>query len=230
MCKRLCRTWAKDSTWLPRIASVSIESHGAKTVNGWNGQRLTGSFLSTTSAEDSSNLTDGFFWNSIGDRTALHFLHRTLERFFESQGARIIRWKALLAADPNRTAAIQTGLKIAGRAAPPAIRLATRSGCPTTAMRGSEFPIRAIPPEHLLNLCDVFCKMIVEKNTLLPVHRAFVCTMFLSLLRIERGGLQLRNEKIEASVSRCFFLNCSNFTAFTCSRGNNLKMRSSCRP
>src|SRR5437773_2962462 len=41
-------------------------------------------------------------------------------------------------------------------------------------MRGSEFPIRAIPPEHLLNRCDVFCKMIVEENTLLPVHRAFV--------------------------------------------------------
>ena len=70
-------------------------------VNGWNGKRLTGSFLSTTSARDSLDLTGAFFWNSIGDRTALHFLHQELRAFFESQGARIARWKALLAADPN---------------------------------------------------------------------------------------------------------------------------------
>src|SRR4029077_4174670 len=37
-----------------------------------------------------------------------------------------------------------------------------------------QFPIRAIPPEHLLNLCDVFCKMIVEENALFPVHGPFV--------------------------------------------------------
>ena len=52
-------------------------------VNGWNGKKLTGSFLSTTSARDSFNLTGAFFWNSIGDRTALHFYTKELREFFD---------------------------------------------------------------------------------------------------------------------------------------------------
>ena len=41
------------------------------------------------------------------------FFTPELRAFFESQGARIVRWKALLAADPARAAAIQDGVAVA---------------------------------------------------------------------------------------------------------------------
>ena len=80
MRRSLCRIWANNSISLLRIACVSTASHGAKTVNGWNGQRLTGNSSSTMCARDSSNLTGDFFWNSIGARTALHFSHQNCAR------------------------------------------------------------------------------------------------------------------------------------------------------
>ena len=80
MRRSLCRIWANNSISLLRIAFVSTASHGAKTVNGWNGQRLTGNSSSTMCARDSSNLTGDFFWNSIGARTALHFSHQNCAR------------------------------------------------------------------------------------------------------------------------------------------------------
>ena len=55
-------------------------SHGAKTVNGWNGQRLTGNSSSAMCARDSSNLMGDSYWNSIGARTALHFSHQNCAR------------------------------------------------------------------------------------------------------------------------------------------------------
>ena len=134
MRESLCRIWANNSISLLRIACVSTASHGAETVNGWNGQRLTGNSSSTMCARDSSNLTGDCFWNSIGARTALHFSHQNCARFFESQGARIVRWKALLAADPNRAAAIQNGVAVALWATRPkglsssALRFAQRNG------------------------------------------------------------------------------------------------------
>src|SRR5436190_14320189 len=77
---RLCRISAKNLTSLLRIACVSIGSHGAQTVNGWNGQTLTGNSSSTICARDFSNLTGGSSWNSIGARTVLHFSHQNYAR------------------------------------------------------------------------------------------------------------------------------------------------------
>ncbi len=76
----LCRISANNSISLLRIACVSTGSHGAKTVNGWNGQKLTGNSSSTMCARDSSNLTGDSYWNSIGARTALHFSHQNCAR------------------------------------------------------------------------------------------------------------------------------------------------------
>src|SRR5438067_4865598 len=78
--RRFCPISAKNLTSLLRIACVSTGSHGAKTVNGWNGQRLTGNSLSTMCAQDFSNLTGAFFWNSIDARTVLHFSHQNCAR------------------------------------------------------------------------------------------------------------------------------------------------------
>ena len=80
MHRRLYRISANNSISLLRIAYVSTASNGAKTVNGWNGQRLTGNSSSTMCARDSSNLTGGSFWNSIGARTVLHFSHQNCAR------------------------------------------------------------------------------------------------------------------------------------------------------
>lgn len=81
MRRRLCRISATNSISLRRIACVSIGSHGAKTVSGWNGQRLTGNSSSTMCARDSSNLKADSFWNSIGARTVLHFSRQNCARF-----------------------------------------------------------------------------------------------------------------------------------------------------
>ena len=81
MHRRLCRISANNSISLPRIACVSTGSHGAKTANGWNGQRLTGNSLSTMCARDSSNLMGGSSWSSIDATTVLHFSHRNCARF-----------------------------------------------------------------------------------------------------------------------------------------------------
>src|SRR5207249_7093267 len=37
-----------------------------------------------------------------------------------------------------------------------------------------QLPIRAIPAEHPLELCDVIREKVVEENSLLPIHHAFV--------------------------------------------------------
>src|SRR6266446_487819 len=81
MRRRLCRISANNSISLLRIACVSTGSHDAKTVNGWNGQRLIGNSSSTMCAQDSSNLTGDCFWNSIDARTVLHFSHQNCARF-----------------------------------------------------------------------------------------------------------------------------------------------------
>ena len=86
MLRCLCRISANNSISLLRIASVSTASHGAKTVNGWNGQRPTGNSSSTMCARDSSNLTGGSFWNSIGARTVLHFSHQNCARSLNRKG------------------------------------------------------------------------------------------------------------------------------------------------
>src|SRR4030095_8660395 len=76
MRKRLYRISENNSTLLLRTACVSTGSHGAQTVSGWNGQWLIGNSSSTMCARDSSNPTGDFFWNSIGARMVLHFLHQ----------------------------------------------------------------------------------------------------------------------------------------------------------
>ncbi len=81
MRRRLCRISANNSISLLRIACVSTGSHGAKTVSGWNGQRLTGNSSSMMCARNSSNLTGASFWNSIGARTVLHFSRQNCARF-----------------------------------------------------------------------------------------------------------------------------------------------------
>src|SRR5215471_12792280 len=80
MHKSLCRISANNSISLLRIACVSTGSHGAKTASGWNGPKPIGNFLSTMCARDSSNLTGGSSWNSIGARTVLHFSHQNCAR------------------------------------------------------------------------------------------------------------------------------------------------------
>src|SRR5436190_19433869 len=78
--RRFCPISAKNSISSLRIASVSTGSHDKRTVNGWNGQRLTGNSLSTMCAQDFSNLTGAFFWNSIDARMVLHFSHQNCAR------------------------------------------------------------------------------------------------------------------------------------------------------
>src|SRR5207253_9710093 len=62
--------------------SVSIASHAVKTENGSSGRPPIGNFSSPIFGHDSSRLTDDSFWNSIEDRTALHFLLRNYALFF----------------------------------------------------------------------------------------------------------------------------------------------------
>ena len=83
MRKRFYPIWAKNSTSLPHIASVSTGSDGAKMVSGWNGQRLIGDFSSTMCGHDFSNLTGDCFWNSIGEQMARHSLHQTCGHFLK---------------------------------------------------------------------------------------------------------------------------------------------------
>lgn len=80
MRRRLCQISTNDLISLLRIACVSTGSRGANTVNGWNGQRLTGNFSLTTCARDFSNLAGDSSWNSIGAQTALHFSHHNCAR------------------------------------------------------------------------------------------------------------------------------------------------------
>src|SRR6266481_7220481 len=44
----------------------------------------------------------------------------------------------------------------------------------TCAPQNLQFPLRAIPAEHLLKLRDVFRKKVVEENPLLPIHHALI--------------------------------------------------------
>src|SRR5207244_2203298 len=37
-----------------------------------------------------------------------------------------------------------------------------------------QLPIRTIPPEHLLELCDVISEKVVEENSLFPIHHPLV--------------------------------------------------------
>ena len=95
-----CRISAKNLISLLRIASVFTASHGAKTVNGWNGQRLIGNSSSTMCAQDFSNLMGGSFWSSIGARTALHFSHRNCARSLSRKARGSFVGRPCWAADP----------------------------------------------------------------------------------------------------------------------------------
>src|SRR6266704_6981774 len=66
----------------PATVSVSIASHAVKTENGSSGRPPIGNFSSPIFGHDSSSLMDDSFWNSIEDRTALHFLLRNYVLFF----------------------------------------------------------------------------------------------------------------------------------------------------
>src|ERR1043166_1603808 len=80
MRRLFCRISARHLTSLPRTACVSTGLHGAKMVNGWNGQRLIGNSSLTMCERDFSNLAGGSFWNSIDERMVLHFSHQNCAR------------------------------------------------------------------------------------------------------------------------------------------------------
>src|SRR6266478_11284 len=139
-------------------------------ANGSSGRSQIGNFSSTIFEHDSLNLMDVFFWNSTGDRMALLFLLRNCALFSSRKvraffvGKRCFQRIQINGRDSN-------GLKNCKAGASPAT-VGNRSGCPTN--RRLQLPVRAIPVEYLLNLCDVFRKQIVEENPLLPVNRALV--------------------------------------------------------
>src|SRR5436190_8080732 len=140
-------------------------------AGGSNGRRSIGNFSSTMFGHGSSSLTDVFFWNSTGGRTALRSLPRngaiSLRRkaraFFAGRrcwqriqiNARDSRWCSRRPVGDARQRVVQ-------------LRATFR-----TAKR-LQLPICAIPAENSLNLCDVFREQIVEEDSLLPVHCAFV--------------------------------------------------------
>src|ERR1700730_8232439 len=139
-------------------------------ANGSSGRPQIGNFSSTIFGHGSSSPTDVSFWNLIGGRTVLHSLPRngaiSLSRrgHASSVGKRCFQRIQSSVRDSNK----QVGAIDLNR--PP--RPCNRRGRPTNRL--SQLPVRAIPAEHLLNVCDVFGKQIVEENSLLPIHRALV--------------------------------------------------------
>ena len=71
------------------------------TENGSNGRLTIGNFLSRISEHDFSNPRGRLLLEFNRRQDGSSFFTDELRAFFESQGARIFRWKALLAADPS---------------------------------------------------------------------------------------------------------------------------------
>src|SRR5262249_28722145 len=117
------------------------------------------------SERDFSSLTDVSCWNLTAGRMVPHFsrtncavsLSRKARGF--SVGRRCCLPIQINVHDSNRS-----GRDIALR-------------CPDAAARRpyhSQFPVCAVPAQHLLHLCDVFREKIAEENLLLPIHRPLV--------------------------------------------------------
>ena len=131
-------------------------------VSGSNGRRPIGNFLFAMFAHDSSSRMDASFWNSTGARTVLHSLLQNCGIF----SCRKVRGSS---AGKRCSQGIQINVRDS--------KYSSRDpSCGTTLHRAKrlQFPIRAIPAEHLLDVCDVFREQIVEEDSLLPVHCALV--------------------------------------------------------
>jgi hypothetical protein len=147
--RNLCRISANDSISLPRIAYASTGSHVARTVGGLNGQKLIGNSSSTISAQDCSNLTGDSFWSSIGAPTVLHFSPRDCARSLNRKARGLFVGRPCLPRI-RLSGRDSNGYEFVGQAH----RLpffGNRSGCPTTIVPTSQFPVGAIPAQKLLN-------------------------------------------------------------------------------
>src|SRR5207245_582406 len=84
--------------------------------------------------------------------------------------------------------------------------------------RPLQFPIRAIPAEHLLELRDVIREDIVEENSLLPIHRALIwhnIPVFAAhrTQRLETEKRKDRNERFALFVLELFKFHDLNLVA-----------------